>query len=66
MFHPIKKTNKGKKKKFREFTYVKSHGNSFRKPWQHSWEHGEIIALIEAKKEEHLVTFDQLDPWDQF
>jgi hypothetical protein len=38
------------KKKLREFTNVRFHGNSFRKPWQHSWENGEIIALIEAKK----------------
>jgi hypothetical protein len=51
MFHPIKKTNKGKRNFFfREFTNVRFHGNSFRKPWQHSWENGEIIALIEAKK----------------
>jgi len=57
---------KGKEKKFREFTYVRFHGNSLKKPRQHSWEHGEIIALIEANREKHLVTFDQLDPWDQF
>jgi hypothetical protein len=30
------------------------------------WEHGKTIALIKAKKDEHVATLNNIDPWDHF
>jgi hypothetical protein len=30
-----------------------------KKPHQSNWEHKEVVALIQVKKKEHLVTFDR-------
>jgi hypothetical protein len=33
-----------------------------RKPQQPNWEQGEIMALIKAKRDEHVVVLDKVDP----
>jgi hypothetical protein len=32
-----------------------------RKPYQPNWEHGEILALVAARREGHIAIIDQVD-----
>jgi len=58
-----KKKRKGKGKKAQSAESVELQS---RKPMEPNWEHAKVLALIKAKKEEHLTYLDRVDGQDQF
>jgi hypothetical protein len=61
---PKKKSNKGKKIAPPNFDSIMHEVHS-KKPRHPNWEHKEVMALIQAKKEEHTIGLNKLDPIDK-
>jgi hypothetical protein len=62
---PKKKSNKGKKIAPPNFDSI-MHEVHLKKPWHPNWEHKEVVALIQAKKEKHTTRLNKMDPRDKF
>ncbi len=60
---PTKKKRKGKGKKARSVESVELQS---RRPREPNWEHAKVLALVKAKKKEHLTYLDRVDGQDQF
>jgi hypothetical protein len=37
-------------------------GGSNKKPRQPNWEHGEFLALVKVKHDEHIIALAKIDP----
>jgi hypothetical protein len=56
-----KKEGKGKKAQSAESVELQS-----RRPREPNWEHAKVLALVKAKKKEHLAYLDRVNGQDQF
>ncbi len=61
-----KKKHKGKKKFNSNLISKSTVEVQTKKPKQPNWEHGEILALVKAKRDEHIATMDKVNLCDQF
>jgi hypothetical protein len=58
-----RKNRKGKGKKVQSAESVELQS---RRPREPNWEHAKVLALVKAKKKEHLTRLDRVDGQDQF
>jgi hypothetical protein len=63
---PSRKKHKGKKKVSSNLASKSIVEVQTKKPKLPNWEHGEILALVKVKRDEHIATLNKVNPRDQF